>query len=219
MSNLSNLTKDVLLRRIRKYEKTHDKKSKLTLRNKKDELIKYIRKHIPQKKVRFNTKVEIREIEGRTDKEKNKRKQALRKINKGKKENRKLSKIQHKEIPSLAKYLDIKKYNLTHDLKKKELMKYIKGIDSEDKRKTIYKQKKYRNINFKYNIVKKNDYVILKIYEKQKKNKKKEDKKIVKKETIQKKFKIKNVEMGEYIAEYNAKVFLIKYLRKNISIK
>jgi hypothetical protein len=52
-----------------------------------------------------------------------------------------------------------------------------------------------------------------------KKNKKKEDKKIVKKETIQKKFKIKNVEMGEYIAEYNAKVFLIKYLRKNISIK
>jgi hypothetical protein len=207
MSNLSNLTKDVLLRRIRKYEKTHDKKSKLTLRNKKDELIKYIRKHIPQKKVRFNTKVEIREIEGRTDKEKNKRKQALRKINKGKKENRKLSKIQHKEIPNLAKYLDIKKYNLTHDLKKKEPMK------------TIYNQKKYRNINFKYNIVKKNDYVILKIYEKQKKNKKKEDKKIVKKETIQKKFKIKNVEMGEYIAEYNAKVFLIKYLRKNISIK
>jgi hypothetical protein len=151
---LSNLTKKELLRRIRKYEKTSGNKSRISMRHKKQVMLDYLQQNVPQRKVIFIEKPKVIEIEGRTDKGRISRKKALRKINKGKKDNKGIRNIYYKNIPSLEKYLEIKKYNLNlkgKQLKKKEPLKFIKGIDSEDKKKHYIIKKNGKNI--KLNII------------------------------------------------------------------
>lgn len=211
--SLSKLTKIELLRRIRKYERKINDKSKISMKNKKLDMIKYLEKNIPQKIVRFIEEPQIIVIEGRTDKERKVRKKALRKINKKKKEDKSIRNIRHKEIPTLEKYIEIRKYNLSlspksKKLKKKEPMKFVKGIDSKDKKKTLYNQKKWKQHKLKYNIVEKNNKVVLKIYERERGEKK---------EDIKKEFKFnKEQSFDKYRAEYEAKVYLINHMRKRI---
>jgi len=209
---LSNLTKQELLRRIRKYEKSSSNKSKISMKHKKDIMIKYLEKNIPQRRVMFVEEPTVIMIEGRTDKERKVRKKILKKIKKGKKENKNIRNIRHKEIPTLEKYLEIKKYNLSDKkLKKKESLKFIKGIDSKDKKKTLYNQKKWKKHKIKYNIVEKKNKVVLKIYEKERN---------IKKESIKKEYKFdSNISFDKYRAEYEAKVYLIKLMRNKITKK
>ena len=211
---LSNLTKQELLRRIRKYEDKSGNKSKISMKHKKDIMIKYLEKNIPQRKVIFKDAPKIIMIEGRTDKERKTRKKVLKKIKKGKKENKSIRNIRHKEIPTLEKYIEIIKYNLNlkgKQLKKKEALKFVKGIDSKDKKKTLYNQKKWKQHKIKYNIVENKDKVILKIYEKERGEKK---------ESIKKEYKFDiNNPFDKYRAEYEAKVHLINYMRKIITKK
>ena len=78
--SLTNLTKQELLRRIRKHENKTGIKSKISMKNKKDVMVKYLQKNVPQKKVRFSDDVKIIEIEGRTIEQRKTRKKALKKI-------------------------------------------------------------------------------------------------------------------------------------------
>ena len=211
-----NLTKNELLRRIRKYEKRTSSKSKISMKDKKEVMVKFLNNNVPQKKVRFVENPQIKIIEGRTDAERKARKKVLKKIKKGKKESKSIRNIRHKEIPSLEKYIEIKKYNLSispksKKLKKKEPMKFVKGIDSKDKKKTLYNQKKWKQHKLKYNIVEKNNKVVLKIYEKERGEKK---------EDIKKEYKFnKEQPFDKYRAEYKAKVDLINHMRKRITKK
>lgn len=204
---LSNLTKKELLRRIRKYEKSSGNKSRINMSHKKQIMINYLEENIPQRRVMFKDTPKIIEIDARSDKERKERKKTLKKINKKKKEDRNVRNIYYKEIPSLEKYLEIKKYNLsTKKLKKREPIKFVKGIDSEDKKKTLYNQKKWKKHKIKYNIKKKKNKVVLKIYEKERDNKK---------DDIRKEYKFdKKKSLDKYKAEYEAKVDLIKHVRK-----
>lgn len=210
--SLSNLTKQELLRRIRKYEDKSGTKSKISMKHKKEVMIEYLERNVPKKEVRFAEEVQIIPIKGRTSLERNTRKKALKKIGKSKKENRKIRNIRHKDIPELEKYLEIKKHNLSSKkLKKKEPMKFIRGIDSEDKKRVLYNQKKWKQHKIKYNLVEKENKVILKIYEKERD---------VKKESIKKEFKFNpEKSLDKYRAEYDAKVYLIKLMRKKIAKK
>lgn len=211
---LSNLNKKELLRRIKKYEKKSNTTSKISMRNKKDVMINFLQKNVPQKKVMFKNTPKIQLIEGRTDAERKLRKKALKKIKKKKKEDKSIRNIKHKEIPSLEKYIEIKKYNLgirpkSKKLKKKEPMKFIKGIDSKDKKKTLYNQKKWKQHKLKYNMVEKKNKVVLKIYEKERGEKK---------EDIKKEYKFnKELPYDKYKAEYKAKVDLIHHMRERIT--
>lgn len=204
---LSNLNKKELLRRIRKYEKLSGNKSKISMKNKKQVMIDYLEQNIQERRVTFESKPNIIEINARSDNERKERKKELKKIKKTKKEKKNIKNIYYKDIPTLDKYLEIKKYNLSSKkLKKREPIKFIKGIDSEDKKKIIYNQKKYKKHKIKYNIKKKKDKVVLKIYEKEREEKKED---IIKEYNFDKK-----QELDKYKAEYKAKVDLIKYVRK-----
>jgi len=205
---LSNLTKVELLRRIRKYEKVSGNKSKISMKNKKQDMINYLNEHKPRKQVRFGD-IEIIEIEGRTEAERKTRKKELKKIGKKKKELKKLKSIYYKEIPMIKHYLDIKKHNDTvknKKLKKREPLKFVKGIDFPEKKRIIYEQTKWKKYKMKYKIYSKKDQVKLKIYDnKDLKNPKK----------IEKEYKFnKDEKYDKYRAEYLAKVELIKYIRK-----
>ena len=205
---ITNLTKKELLRRIRKYEKQTGNKSKISMKNKKGDMVDYLNKHKPSKKVTFGD-IKIVEIEGRTEKERKTRKKELKKIGKKKKETRKLRSIYYKEIPLLKHYLDIKKHNDTiknKKLKKREPLKFVKGIDFPEKKRTIYEQTKWKKYKMKYKIYTKRGIVKLNIYDnKDLKNPKK----------IEQEYKYDKTEQyDKYRAEYLAKVELIKYIRK-----
>ena len=209
---MTNLTKKELLRRIRKYEKESGNRSRISMKNKKQDMVDYLNEYKPEKKVSFIEEPVVIEIEGRTDAERKVRKKALKKIGKKKKEDKSIRNIRHKEIPTIKKYLEIKEHNLNlkgKKLKKKEPLKFVKGIDSKDKKKTLYNQKKWKKHKIKYNIVKKKDKVVLKIYEKERD---------VKKETVRKEYNFDSKkQFDKYRAEYQAKVELIKYMRKKIT--
>ena len=51
---LKNLTKQVLLRRIRKYEKKENKKAKINMSHKKQVMIDYIDANIEEKRIKFD---------------------------------------------------------------------------------------------------------------------------------------------------------------------
>ena len=136
---LKKLTKPVLLRRIRKYEKKENKKAKINMSHKKQKMINYIDNNIEERRVNFNLeRNEGRNIGVRTSLERENRKKQLRKINANKKKNRSNAKALYKEIPKKEKYIAIKKHNLNKKkkLKKKEPMKFIKMTG---KKKKIYK--------------------------------------------------------------------------------
>ena len=207
---ITNLIKAELLRRIRKYEKQTGNKSKISMKNKKGDMVNYLNKHKPSKTVRFGN-VKIIEIEGRTDKERNIRKKELKKIGKKKKETKKLRSIYYKEIPTLKYYLDIKKYNDTiknKKLKKREPLKFVKGIDYSEKKRTIYEQTKWKKYKMKYKIYTKRGIVKLNIYD----NKDLKNPKKIEKEYLYD----KKEQYDKYRAEYLAKVELIKYIRKTL---
>tara|TARA_B110001454_G_C12721664_1_gene434968 strand:+ start:629 stop:1663 length:1035 start_codon:yes stop_codon:yes gene_type:complete len=136
---LKNLTKPVLLKRIRNYEKKENKKSKINMNHKKQVMIDYIDENINEKRVKFQLdRNENIDIERRNTLERNNRKKQLRKINANKKKNRSNAKALYKEIPKKDKYIAIKKYNKNKKkkLKKKEPMKFIKMTG---KKKKLYK--------------------------------------------------------------------------------
>ncbi len=203
-----NITKPELLRRIRKYEKESSNKSKISMKNKKQEMINYLNIHKPEKKVTFIEEPQIIEIEARTDKERENRKKHLKKIKKKKKELKQLKSIYYKQIPMKQHYIKIKKHNETKNkkLKKKEPLKFIKGIDFPEKKRTIYEQTKWKKYKMKYKIYTKKSKVKLNIYDKKDpKNEKK----------IEMEFKFNEEDKyDKYRAEYKAKVYLIKYIRK-----
>ncbi len=203
-----NLTKPELLRRIRKHEKESSNKSKISMKNKKQEMINYLNIYKPEKKVTFIEEPQIIEIEARTDKERGDRKKALIKIKKKKKELKQLKSIYYKEIPTKQHYIIIKKHNETKNkkLKKREPLKFVKGIDFPEKQRTIYEQTKWKKYKMKYKIYTKKSKVKLNIYDKKDpKNEKK----------IEKEYKFnKEDKYDKYRAEYKAKVYLIKYIRK-----
>ena len=205
---ITNLNKPELLRRIRKYEKQTGDKSKISMKNKKQDMIDYLQKNKPSKQVRFGS-IKVIEIEGRTDKERKTRKKQLKKIGKKKKENRKLRSIYYKDIPTSKTYLGVKKHNDTvknKTLKKREPLDFVKGVDFSEKKRTIYEQTKWKKYKMKYKIYTKRGIVKLNIYDnKDLKNPKK----------IEKEYKYdKKVKRDKYRAEYLAKVELIKYIRK-----
>lgn len=207
--DLSNLTKPELLRRIRKYEKESGEKSKISMKNRKQTMIDYLNIHKPSKNVKFSGDNQIIKIKGRTDKERKERRKVLKKIGINKKKLKQIKSIYYKDIPTLKYYLDIKKYNnkvKNKKLKKKESIKFVKGIDFPEKKRTIYEQTKWKKYKMKYKIYSKKNIVKLKIYNmKNPKNIKK----------IEKEYKFnKNEQYDKYRAEYLAKVFLIKYIRK-----
>lgn len=110
---LKKLTKPVLLRRIRKYEKKENKKAKINMSHKKQKMINYIDNNIEERRVNFNLeRNERRNIGVRTSLERENRKKQLRKINANKKKNRSNAKALYKEIPKKEKYIAIKKHNL-----------------------------------------------------------------------------------------------------------
>ena len=127
-SNLWSLTKKELLRRIQKYEKNNNMKSKISIKNRKDDMIKFIMNHIKQKKIVFTKKTEIIPIKKRTRKEKTERKKRLKEIKKTKQKYYLISKINYKEIPTLKEYIRIKLHNGNPNNKKKikEPLRYIK---------------------------------------------------------------------------------------------
>ena len=136
---LKKLTKPVLLKRIRKYEKKENKKAKINMSHKKQVMINYIDKNVKEKRVHFNLdKNEKKNIGERTSIERENRKKQLRKINTNKKKNRSNAKALYKEIPKKDKYIEIKKHNKNkkNKLKKKEPMKFIKMTG---KKKKLYK--------------------------------------------------------------------------------
>ena len=136
---LKNLTKPVLLKRIRNYEKKENKKSKINMNHKKQVMIDYIDENINEKRVKFQLdRNERRNIGARTSVERENRKKQLRKINANKKKARANAKALYKEIPKKDKYIAIKKYNKNKKkkLKKKEPMKFIKMTG---KKKKLYK--------------------------------------------------------------------------------
>ena len=205
----SNLTKVELLRRIRKYEKESGNKSRISMRHKKQVMVDYLSEHKPERKVRFVEEPRIIEIDARTDEERGDRKKHLRKINKKKKELKQLKSIYYKDIPMKQHYIKIKKHNMEakkKQLKKKEPLKFVKGIDFPEKKRTIYEQTKWKKYKMKYKIYTKKNKVKLNIYDKKDpKNEKK----------IEKEYKFKSEDpYDKYGAEYDAKVFLIKYIRK-----
>ena len=208
---ISNLTKQELLRRIRKYEKKTGKKSKILMSSKKEIMVNFLIKYKPEKKVRFVDKPQIIEIEGRSDKERKERKNTLKKIGKKKKELKQIKSIYYKEIPLSKHYVAIKTHNDTiksGKLKKREPIKFIKGIDFPEKKRTIYEQTKWKKYKMKYKIYTKKNKVKLNIYDK--KDPKKEKK-------IEREYKFDNkLKYDKYRAEYEAKVELIKYIRKII---
>ena len=206
---LSNLTKEELLRRIRKYEKSTGNKSRISMKNKKQDMVNYLNQYKPSKKVRFVEKPKVIMIEGRTDAERKIRKKALKKIGKKKKELKQLKSIYYKEIPMKEHYIKIKTFNDTvknKKLKKREPIKFVKGIDHPVKKRTIYEQTKWKEYKMKYKIYTKKNKVKLNIYDrKDPKNEKK----------IEKTYNFnKEDKYDKYRAEYDAKVDLIKYIRK-----
>ena len=205
----SNLTKTELLRRIRKYEKTSRNKSRISMKNKKQDMVDYLNQHKPERKVRFVEEPQVIMIEGRTDKERKIRKKALKKIGKKKKELKQLKSIYYKEIPMEQHYVKIKMFNdniKNKKLKKREPIKFVKGIDFPEKKRTIYEQTKWKKYKMKYKIYTKKNKVKLNIYDKKDpKNEKK----------IEQEYKFNREDKyDKYRAEYNAKVDLIKYIRK-----
>ena len=204
-SGLSNLTKSVLLRRIRKYEKTSGNKSQISMKNKKQDMIDYLNEHKPSKGVKFGS-IKVVEIKGRTEAERKKRRGEIKKIKTQIKKLKKLRSIYYKVIPTLKTYLDIKKHNTEMKLKKREPLDFVKGLDFLTGKRTIYEQIQGRKYKMEYQIYANKGKVKLKIYD----NK---DPKNLKK--IEKKYKYdKKDKYDKYRAEYLAKVELIKYIRK-----
>ena len=206
---LSNLIKTELLRRIRKYEKETGNKSRISMKNKKQDMINYLNKHKPSKVVRFIEEPTLIKIEGRTEKERKTRKKQLKNIEKNKNEIKKLRSIYYKEISTVNKYLDIKNHNdnvKNKKLKKREPLDFVKGVDFREKKRIIYEQIKWKKYKMKYKIYTKRGIVKLNIYDnKDLKNPKK----------IGMEFKYdKKEKYDKYRAEYLAKVYLIKYIRK-----
>ena len=180
---------------------------------KKTELIQLLSTKSPDKvivprRVTFGDDV-IETFSDITDSIKLERQKLLKKINKDKKINRKLSKIYYKDVSNVDEYVKIKKYNMNskNKLKKKEPLKFIKGIDYPTEKRSIYKQEKYKRYKIKYKITEKKKSLVLKIY-----NKKNIDKII---ETT-KVFKFDKSEFDKYRAEYLLKIFLIEKIRKII---
>jgi len=133
---LKNLTKPVLLRRIRKYEKKENKKAKINMSHKKQVMIDYIDANIEEKRIKFDLRRnKKRNIGVRTSLERENRKKQLRKINANKKKNRANAKALYKEIPKKDKYIAIKQHNKNKKKKiKKERTNEIYKNDREEKK-------------------------------------------------------------------------------------
>ena len=200
-SNLWSLTKIILLKRIKKYEKKNNINSNITMKSKKEEMINYILKNIPQKKVSFAENPKIIKIENRTEKEREERKKYFHNLKEKKKIFRIISKINYKHLPTMEEYIELKKYNKNkkNKLKKKKPIKFIKF--------------KVVNIGdeIMYNLMKDKTKIILEIFYTNKKG-------VEEMKQYFFKFKPKNKE-SKYRAEYKAKIKLIKTLRKIMNIK
>jgi thiol-disulfide isomerase/thioredoxin len=161
---LKNLTKPVLLRRIRKHEKKVNKKAKINMSHKKQVMINYIDNNIEERRVKIDLRRnKRRNIGERTESQRESRKNQLRRINANKKKNRANAKALYKEIPKKDKYISIKKHNLKKNkkLKKKEPMKFIKMTG---KTKKIYKNSQEK---IEYKIKNKKNKIQLDIVHKQ----------------------------------------------------
>ena len=89
-SELKHLTKPVLLKRIRNHEKKTNTKSKISMKNKKEDMINYIDSNIKERKVVFDLENNKKKNIGvRTSVERESRKNQLRKINANKKKTEK----------------------------------------------------------------------------------------------------------------------------------
>jgi thiol-disulfide isomerase/thioredoxin len=197
---LKNLTKQELLRRIRKHEKKINKKAKINMSHKKQKMINYIDNNIEEKIVQINLegnqRINIGEI---SDSQRESRRNQLRRINANKKKNRGNAKALYKEIPNKDKYIAIKKHNLNKKkkLKKKEPMKFIKMTG---KKKKLYKDSQEK---IEYKIKNRKKKIQVDIIHKQGDHKIKFHQSYPKND-------------NSMVAEYNAKKDLLEYVRNTI---
>lgn len=197
-SSLWNLNKNELLRRIKKYEKKNNKISGIKKTSLKDDMIKYIIDNLPKiKKVKIKDTPKIIKIKNRNTVERLERKKILKEIKEGKKKYRLLSKFNYKKLPTLNEYIEIKEYNKDkkNKLKKKELLNFIK-IKKNGKNKFITE-------DIIYLIERKPKKITLEIFFKNKKE-----------EEDFKEFNFRINSKNKYKTEYDAKIKLIKFVRK-----
>jgi len=202
-NKLKQLTKPVLLKRIRKHEKKVNTKANINMKHKKVVMIKYIDANIVEKKVVFDLENnENNNIKGRSDDERIKRKNELIQIKANKKKNRSNAKSLYKDIPNKKDYIAIREHNKNKkpkQLVKKEPMKFIK-IDN------VKKQKIYKNSQEKI------EYKI-------KNNKKKMQLDIIHKQGDEK-IKIHHSypkNKNSLSAEYDLKKDLLEYVRNTVA--
>jgi len=205
---LNSKTKEKLIKKIKTYNKKNQIKVFGLIKKSKQELINYIIKNIPEKRVRFDNVVEFKPIGGRTDKERDERKKDFLKWKLIRKSHKNFQKIHYRELPTEEEYIKIKKNNENKDnLKKKVPMNFIKDLTVEEKKRTLYKREKYINHKIKYKITKHTKYITVKTYEKYKG---------IKISSTKKKFYYSQEENMEYKIEYEIKKYLHNLLKDKV---
>jgi hypothetical protein len=203
---LNDMTKESLYDKILRHERKENKSSGIKLNMTKNIMIDYIEKNIPERKqrVRFDPKINIKKIKI-TKKSFEGRKTLLSVIAEEKQKIRTISKFMYKNIPTQEEYVSIKLDNIKKRRLKKEPLKFIKSYDQNKNKNNIYPLHKVKyedeEIEVKYIIKKIKDNTL---------------KASVKYNGTSSEMKYPfdpDDETSIIIAEYKAKIYILKRLR------